>query len=84
MVAAARVSCALGRCRPGALERLDRLLKRAGLPTDIPSGLQPAALALAMESDKKSADGRIRFVCLEDIGRTGFSELSGQEIVSRL
>jgi 3-dehydroquinate synthase len=84
MVAAARVSCALGRCRPGALERLERLLKRAGLPTDIPSGLQPAALALAMESDKKSADGRIRFVCLEDIGRTGFAELAGQEIVSRL
>ena len=84
MVAAARVSCGLGRCRPGALERLERLLKRAGLPTDIPSGLQPAALALAMESDKKSADGRIRFVCLEDIGRTGFAGLSGQEIVSRL
>jgi 3-dehydroquinate synthase len=84
MVAAARVSCGLGRCRSSAVERLERLLKQAGLPTDIPSGLQPAALALAMESDKKSADGRIRFVCLEDIGRTGFAELSGQEIVSRL
>jgi 3-dehydroquinate synthase len=84
MVAAARVSQRLGRCRPATVERLARILKRAGLPTDIPSGLTPAALALAVRTDKKSADGRIRFVCLEDIGRTSFVELSGQEIVNHL
>jgi len=84
MVAAARVSVALGRCRPETAGRLDRLLKRAGLPTDIPSGLTPAALALAVRSDKKSAGRRIRFVCLEEIGRTTFVELSGEEIVNHL
>jgi 3-dehydroquinate synthase len=84
MVAAARVSRALGRCTAGPAERLERLLKRAGLPTDIPNGLTPAALALAMQYDKKSADGRIRFVCLRDIGRTEFVELSAQEIVGTL
>jgi 3-dehydroquinate synthase len=84
MVAAARVSRALGRCGDEPVARLERLLKRAGLPTDIPSGLTPAALALAMQYDKKSADGRIRFVCLQEIGRTAFVELSAQEIVSKL
>jgi 3-dehydroquinate synthase len=84
MVAAARVSHALGRCRVEVVERLARLLKRAGLPTDIPAGLTPAALALAMQTDKKSAGGRIRFVCLEEIGRTAFVELTGQEIVNHL
>jgi 3-dehydroquinate synthase len=84
MVSAARVSRALGRCRAETVERLTRLLKRAGLPTDIPAGLTPAALALAVRTDKKSAHGRIRFVCLEDIGRTSFVELSGQEIVDHL
>jgi 3-dehydroquinate synthase len=84
MVAAARVSCALGRCEQATAARLERLLKRAGLPTEIPRGLTPAALALAMKTDKKSGDGRIRFVCLEEIGRTSFAELSGQEIVSYL
>jgi 3-dehydroquinate synthase len=84
MVAAARVSQALGRCRAETVERLVRLLKRAGLPTDIPSGLTPAALALAMRTDKKSAARRIRFVCLEEIGRTSFVELSAQEIVNHL
>jgi 3-dehydroquinate synthase len=84
MVAAARVSHALGRCRAEAVERLVHLLKRAGLPTEIPAGLTPAALALAMQSDKKSTGGRIRFVCLEEIGRTAFVELTGQEIVNHL
>jgi 3-dehydroquinate synthase len=84
MVAAARVSHALGRCRPDTVERLTRLLKRAGLPTDIPAGLTPAAIALAMRSDKKSAGRRIRFVCLEEIGRTAFVELAGEEIVKHL
>jgi 3-dehydroquinate synthase len=84
MVAAARVSVSLGRCRAETATRLVGLLKRAGLPTDIPPGLTPAALALAMRSDKKSVGRRIRFVCLEDIGRTAFVELSGEEIVSHL
>jgi 3-dehydroquinate synthase len=84
MVAAARVSRALGRCSARVVDRLAGLLKRAGLPTDIPPGLSPSALALAMQTDKKSAGGRIRFVCLEDIGRTAFVELSAQEIVNHL
>ncbi|HJQ84414.1 MAG TPA: 3-dehydroquinate synthase [Candidatus Binatia bacterium] len=84
MVAAARVSRALGRCPEAAVDRLTRLLKRAGLPTEIPSGLSPDALTLAMQIDKKSAAGRIRFVCLEDIGRTTFVELTAREIVNHL
>src|SRR5207249_10777652 len=52
MGAAVRVSVALGRCRAETAGRLVALLKRADLPTDIPSGLTPAALALAMRYDK--------------------------------
>jgi 3-dehydroquinate synthase len=84
MVAAARVSRALGRCATGTVERLERLLGRAGLPTEIPRGVDPAALGRVMQEDKKSADGRVRFVCLEEIGRTTFVDLSPQEIVSHL
>ena len=84
MVAAAKVSRALGRCGADVVDRLERLLKRTGLPTDIPKGITPAALALAMRTDKKSTGGRVRFVCLEAIGRAGFVELSTDEIVSHL
>ena len=84
MVAAARVSRALGRCGTETVARLARLLERAGLPTEIPAGLTRAALALAMQVDKKSTGGCIRFVCLEEIGRASFVELSAQEIVNLL
>ena len=84
MVAAARVSRALGRCGSETVGRIERLLKRASLPTEIPEGMTPTALALAMQTDKKSVDGRIRFVCVEEIGRTSFVELTAQEIVNHL
>ena len=84
MVAAARVSRGLGRCSDASVDRLVRLLGRLQLPTELPAGLGSAALALAMQTDKKSRNGRIRFVCMEEIGRTVFVELSTQEIVSHL
>jgi 3-dehydroquinate synthase len=84
MVAAARVSRALGRCDDATVERIEALLTRAGLPTGMPAGLDAAALARTMQGDKKSREGRIRFVCVTEIGRTEFVELTGREIVNHL
>jgi 3-dehydroquinate synthase len=84
MAAAARVSAALGHCDMAVVERIERLLARAGLSTEIPRGIEAPALALAMQSDKKSAGGRIRFVAIEAIGRTRFVDLSAAEIASHL
>ncbi|HZP43927.1 MAG TPA: 3-dehydroquinate synthase [Candidatus Binatia bacterium] len=84
MVAAARISARLGRCGAEVGDRIARLLMRAGLPTEIPGNVSREALVDAVQRDKKSRGGRIRFVCIEEIGRTGFVDLSGQEIVSGL
>ncbi|MFN8543525.1 MAG: 3-dehydroquinate synthase [Candidatus Binatia bacterium] len=84
MVAAARISQGIGCCETRTRERLQALLERAGLPTEIPSDLRPQALALAMQADKKAAAGRIRFVAVEAIGRTRLVELTASEIVSHL
>jgi 3-dehydroquinate synthase len=84
MVAAARISLSLGCCKSETVQRIERLLTQAGLPTEIPRGLKPPALAVAMQTDKKSAAGRIRFVCIEEIGRTRFIDLSPAEIASHL
>jgi 3-dehydroquinate synthase len=84
MVGAARVSHALGRCDAATVDRLAALLKRVGLPTEIPQGLSAEALSVAMLRDKKTAGGRIRFVCLEGIGRTAFVDIGAQEIVQHL
>jgi len=61
-------------------ERVRALLRRFGLPTAVPAGLGPAALARAMEADKKRSAGRVRFVCLEGLGRTRFEALSTADL----
>jgi 3-dehydroquinate synthase len=84
MVAAARVSRKLGHCDAGTVDRIERLLRRAGLPTELPAEIPPAALALAMQTDKKATGHGIRFVATEGIGRTRFIELTTTEIVNHL
>jgi 3-dehydroquinate synthase len=80
MVCAARLSHARGHCRRDLVPRLTQLLQRAGLPTAVPSELSGKQLALAVETDKKAAGGTIKFVCVEEIGRTRFDLLTAEEI----
>jgi 3-dehydroquinate synthase len=82
MAFAARLCRARGYCPPNAAERVIRLLERAGLPVEIPEELVGNPLALAMETDKKAAGGKIRFVCLEEIGKARFEFLTAEEIVA--
>jgi len=50
----------------------------------MPDDVTASALALAMQTDKKKAAGRIRFVCVEAIGRTRLVELSAQQVADQL
>jgi 3-dehydroquinate synthase len=80
MVCAARVSHARGHLRREDAVRIERLLHSIGLPTQVPKELSVEAIALAIEADKKAAGGKIKFVCLEALGRTRFERLSAAEI----
>jgi 3-dehydroquinate synthase len=82
MAFAARLCSARGFCPPEAAERVIRLLERAGLPVDVPQELLGQHLAAAMETDKKAAGGKIKFVCLEEIGKARFELLTAEEIVA--
>jgi 3-dehydroquinate synthase len=84
MVAACRVSQALGLCAPGLVARVQGVLGRAGLPAELPAELRGPQLVAAMRTDKKVAGGKIRFVAIEDIGRTRLVELASSEIVNQL
>lgn len=81
MVAEARVSAALGICPAAVVSRLRGLLERAGLPVTLPDDVDRAELAAAIELDKKVQGGQVKFVALEDVGKTRFVLLSHQEIV---
>ena len=82
MVAAARLSELRGSLARGDAERLEGLLRALGLPTAVPDDLAAEQLALAIEADKKAAGGKIKFVCIDELGKTRFHPLSAAEIAA--
>lgn len=74
MAAAASMSVALGRCRQATADRIERLIRRCGLPTRISQlpqagdwRMDPEELYEAMATDKKRSGTRLRFVVLDDL-----------------
>jgi 3-dehydroquinate synthase len=81
---ALRLSVQRGLLAREVADRVIALLTLYGLPTEIPDDLSRASLALAVEADKKRTQGRVKFVCVEDLGRTRFVLLSTEELQSAL
>ncbi len=80
MVFAARRSEALGLAAAGTAERLESLLGRLGLPTELPEFPRKAYLD-ALRVDKKRRDAQIRFVALRGIGKAEIVPLTPAEIL---
>jgi 3-dehydroquinate synthase len=80
MVHAARRSEALGLAPEGTAPRLEDLLARVGLPTEIPRYDRKAHIA-AMKVDKKKEGRKIHYVVLRRIGQAETLELSPAEIL---
>jgi 3-dehydroquinate synthase len=77
MVIAARLSQALGLIDTAFVQRLQKLIERAGLPTVAPSlplhtaADVPERYLQLMRGDKKSEAGEIKFITLDGPGRAG-------------
>ncbi|MCL2389891.1 MAG: 3-dehydroquinate synthase [Endomicrobia bacterium] len=69
MLFAARLSASLKLCRKEVYTRVLKLLETAGFVFDV-KGLNAAKLLELMKKDKKSINGKIKFVLLKDIGKT--------------
>jgi 3-dehydroquinate synthase len=80
MVATCRLAQRLGRIDHTLTERLVRLLDRCGLPTALPDG-SVEAMVDAMQRDKKSQAGQIRFVLPTRLGEVGLPEPVDVELV---
>jgi 3-dehydroquinate synthase len=81
---AVRLSHKRGLSSAETSERVNRLLKKAGLPMEIPKTLKGEHLLLGIETDKKIAGGKVKFVCIEEVGKTRFEYLEAKEIVGYL
>jgi 3-dehydroquinate synthase len=84
MVKAAALSVQQGFCDPKSFERITKLIKKAGLPTEFPPGMSVSSLVQGMEVDKKAAGGQIKFVISEGLGKTRFHWLAPGEILNAL
>ena len=80
MSAASRISCAMGRCGSGDVDRLTSLLDRFGLPTRMAEPPKLAVLKRLLASDKKTRRGSPRFVLMRRIGEVE----PGMEVSPRL
>ena len=80
MSAASRISCAMGRCGSGDVDRLTSLLDRFGLPTRMAEPPRLAVLKRLLASDKKTRRGSPRFVLMRKIGAVE----PGMEVSPRL
>jgi len=81
MVASAHLSVRLGHCTDELPERIEEVLKSAGLPTRIPATLSPDNLLKAMRSDKKKKAGKLRYVLLKNIGEVFVTDEVPEEAV---
>lgn len=84
MVKAVMLSVQHGFCDRQTFERILKVIKKAGLPSEIPARLSMQSVIAAMQLDKKAAGGRIKFVMSEGIGKTRFHWLSPGEVLSAL
>ncbi len=83
MVYAARRSEDLGLAPAGTAERIESLVRRSGLPHELPEHPRSAYLS-ALKVDKKRRDSRIRYIVLRGIGRAETVLLTPNEILARL
>jgi 3-dehydroquinate synthase len=84
MAKATALSVQQGFCDQQSFERVIKLIKRAGLPAEIPPGVSLQSLIQSMEVDKKTVGGKIKFVVCEGIGKTRFHWLTPGEILNAL
>jgi len=73
MVAAAKISSRVGVLDEGEVVKLENIIEKAGLPTEMPD-LDKEAVMEAMQHDKKVLQDRIRFVLLRSIGDAFISD----------
>jgi 3-dehydroquinate synthase len=67
MICASRLAESLGRVNAQLTDRQRRLLLGLGLPIEV-AGLDPEQLLAAMQHDKKTEQGQLRFVLPDRLG----------------
>ncbi len=80
MVAAARLSVKIGACSSDVPQRLEALLTKLGLDTEIPSDIDRAAIEHAVGFDKKVRGDLVTFIVCDSMGACSRKPLRAADI----
>lgn len=83
MLATAKISREMGILPTGELERLEGLIKKAGLPTEVPE-LDSESLVSVMQHDKKVKHGRVRFILPRSLGEVFITDEVNLSLVRKI
>jgi 3-dehydroquinate synthase len=84
MVVAGEIAVKLGLWPQTDTECQKALIKKAGLPTQIPTGLDVEAIIDALQLDKKVKSGKVRFVLPTQIGAVKVTDEVPTEIIRKV
>ncbi|MBM7854059.1 3-dehydroquinate synthase [Desulfohalotomaculum tongense] len=81
MVAEARIAKELGLINRDVVQRIETLIARTGLPTQLPGDLSPAELMASMYKDKKVLDDTLTFALISNIGEAVIKKDVPEEVI---
>ncbi|MBE9124607.1 MULTISPECIES: 3-dehydroquinate synthase [unclassified Coleofasciculus] len=81
MVAAAEIAVQLKMWTPEEAQRQNALIEKAGLPSQLPAGLEIEAIVDTLQTDKKVKDGKVRFVLPTQIGAVTITDQVPADVI---
>ena len=84
MIAAGEIAVKLGLWQKANTERQNALIKKSGLPTQLPAGLDIQAIIDALQLDKKVKSGKVRFVLPTQIGEVKVTDEVPTDIIRQV
>ncbi|MBL1175127.1 3-dehydroquinate synthase [Pantanalinema sp. GBBB05] len=84
MVAAGQLAVALDLWTETCAERQLTLIAKAGLPTQIPTGIELDAIVATLKLDKKVQAGQVRFVLPTDIGTVTITDQVDSQVLRQV
>jgi 3-dehydroquinate synthase len=84
MIAAGEIAVKLGLWQKADTERQNALIKKSGLPTQLPAGLDIQAIIDALQLDKKVKSGKVRFVLPTQIGEVKVTDEVPTDIIRQV
>ncbi len=84
MVAAGKIAVELGLWQKEDSERQNALIQKAGLPTQLPTGIDITGMIDALQLDKKVRDGKVRFILPTQIGAVTITDEVPADTIRRV